>query len=115
MRLAWLQERMARKHSKKGAEKHLNLQCKQCTREQEGKVDGAEERVPVGAYRSTSTAAKVKKKRIVLERDSGPTPEVRKEDKGKNKVAKATPVFAGAVGNLGTSRRIASRGVGTGV
>ena len=31
------------------------------------------ERVPVGAYRSTSTAAKEKNERVVLERDSGPT------------------------------------------
>ena len=37
---------------KEGCGKHLNLQCmqcKQCTREQ-AKVDGTEERVPVGAY-----------------------------------------------------------------
>ena len=77
-------------------EKHLNLQC---TREQ-AKVDGTEARVPAGAYRSTSTAAMAKKERIVLERDSGPRPEARKEEKGKRKVAKVTPEFAGAVGNL---------------
>ena len=67
---------------------------------------------PVGAYRSISTAAK---ERIVLERNSGPRLEARKEDKGRRRVARVTPEFAGAVGNLDTSRRIASRGVGTGV
>ena len=86
---------MARKHSEKGTEDHLSLQCKQCTREQEAKVDGTEERVPVGAYRNTSTAALVKKERIVLERDSGPRPEARKEERGKRKVVTS---FAGAVG-----------------
>ena len=88
---------MARKCSKKGTEKPLNLQCRQCTREQEPKVDGTEERVPVGVYGKTSTAARVKKERIVLERDSGPRPEARKGEKGKRKVAKVTPEFAGAV------------------
>ena len=44
---------MARKHSKKGTEKHLILQCKQCTKEQEPKVDGVEERVPVGVHNRT--------------------------------------------------------------
>ena len=58
-----------------------------------------EERVPVGAYRGTSTAERVKKERIVLKRDSGPRPEARKEEKGKRKVTKVTPEFAGAVGN----------------
>ena len=66
-------------------------------------------------YRNTSTAAKVKKERIVLERDSGPRPEARKEEKGKGQVAKVTPEFAGAVGKLDTSRQFASRRVGTGV
>ena len=51
-------------------------------------MDGTEERVPVGVYRNTSTAARVKKERIVLERDSGPRPEARKEEKDKRKVAK---------------------------
>ena len=78
--------------------------------EQEPKVDGTEDRVPAGANRSTSTAERLKKERIVLERDSGPRPEARKEEKGKRKV---TSEFAGAVGNLDTSRRIASRRVGT--
>ena len=56
------------------------------------KVDGTEDRVPVGVYRNTSTVAEVKKKeRIVLERDSGPTPEARKAEKGKRKVAEVTP------------------------
>ena len=58
----------------------------------EAKVDGTEDRVPVGVYRNTSTVAEVKKKeRIVLERDSGPRPEARKAEKGKRKVAKVTP------------------------
>ena len=102
---------MARKHSKKGAGERLNSQCKQCTTEQ----DGTDERVPVGVYRNASTAAKVKKERIVLERDSGPRPEARKEEKGRSKVAKVTPEFAGAVGKLDTSRQVASMRVGTGV
>ena len=87
----------------------------QATKEQEAKVDGTEHRVPDGAYRSTSTAAKVTKERIVLERDCGPRPEARKEEKGKRKVAKVTPEFAGAVGKQDTLRQIAPRGVGPGV
>ena len=38
-------------------------------------MDGMEERVPAGVYRYVSTAALVKKERIVLERDGGPRPE----------------------------------------
>ena len=60
-RSAWLQEPMTRKHLKKGTEKRLNLMCKQRTRDQEAKVVGTEERVPVRANRCTSTAAKVKR------------------------------------------------------
>ena len=36
-----------------GDGKHLILQCKQCTREQEPKVDGVEERVPVAVHNRT--------------------------------------------------------------
>ena len=36
-----------------GYGKHLILQCKQCTREQEPKVDGVEERVPVAVHNRT--------------------------------------------------------------
>ena len=50
-----------------------------------------------------------------MERDSGPRPEARKEEKGKRKVAKVTSEFAGAVGEQDTLRQIAPRGVGTGV
>ena len=85
---------MARKHLKKGTEKHLNSQCKQCTRVQEPKVDGVEERLPIGAYRNTSTAARVKKERIVLERESGPRLEARNEENCKRKVAKVRPESA---------------------
>ena len=102
---------MARKHSKNGTEKHLNLPFKQCTREHEAKVDGTEERVPVGANRSTSTAAKAKKERIMLEWDSAPRSEARNEDNGQEKGGKCEE-FAGAVVNLGTLRQIASRRVG---
>ena len=88
--------------------------AEQCAREQEPKVDGVEERVPVGAYRSTSTAETVKKERIVLEKDSGPRPEARKEEKGKRKVATATSEFAGAVGKQATSLQVKHPGeVGT--
>ena len=85
-----------------GTEKHLKSQCRQCTGEQEPEVDGVEERVAVGAYMSTSSAERVKKERIVLERDSGPRPEARKEEKGKRKVANMTSEFAGAVGKQDT-------------
>ena len=61
---------MVEKRSKKGTEKHPNLQCKQCTRESEPKADGMEEEVQVGACRNCSTVERVKKERIVLERDS---------------------------------------------
>ena len=54
---------MARKLSKKGAGKHLNLQCKQCTREQEPKVGEVEERVPAGVYRYISGQKMARKER----------------------------------------------------
>ena len=60
-----------------------------------------EERVPVGVYRITSTMARVKRERVVLERYSGPRLEARKEEKGKRNVAKVTPEFAGGVGKTG--------------
>ena len=59
---------MARQRSKMGTEKTLNSQCTQFTREHEPKVDGMDGRVPAAGYRNTSTAARVKKERIVLER-----------------------------------------------
>ena len=65
--------------------------------------------VPAGVYRSASTAARVKKERIVLERDTGPRPEARKEEKGQRKVANVSPEFAGAVEKQDTSRQIAPR------
>ena len=37
------------------------MQCKQCTREQEPKVDGMVERVPDGVYKNTSTVARERK------------------------------------------------------
>ena len=46
----------------------------------------------------------------MLEKDSGPRPEGRKEEKGKRKVAQVTAEFAGVTGKLDTSRQIASRG-----
>ena len=62
-------------------EEHLNLQCKQCTEEQEAKVDGTEKRVlPLRVYRDTATAAKAKKERIVVQKNNDPRPEARKED-----------------------------------
>ena len=69
--------------------------------EQEPKVDGMEERVPAGVRRNSSTAARVKKERIVLERGSGPRPEASKEEKDKRKVAKVKTEFAGVVGKTG--------------
>ena len=51
---------------------------------------GTEAWVPVAVYRSTSSAAMVKKEQIVLERDSGPRPVARKEEKDSRKVATDT-------------------------
>ena len=73
---------MAEKGSKKGTEKRLNLQCKQCAREHEPKMDGMEEGPQLEC---TSIVAKVKKERIVLERDSGPKTGGRKGGKGRER------------------------------
>ena len=54
-----------------------------------------------------------KKERIVLERDSGPRLESRKEEKGKRKVAKVTSEFAGAGRKQDALRLIAPRGIRT--
>ena len=52
----------------------------------------------------------------MLERDSGPKPEARKEEKGNSKVAKVGLGFAGAVwGKHDELRQIAPRDVGTGI
>ena len=45
----------------------------------------------------------------MLERDSGPRQEARKEEKGKRKVAKVTTGFAGVVGKQDTLRQFAPR------
>ena len=58
---------------------------------------------PVG----TSTAARRKRERIALERDSCSKQVARKEEKGKRKVAKVTPEFGGALGKQDTLRQIA--------
>ena len=81
MRSAWLQEPMAtgtdgEEAFEEGYGKTFEFAV--CTREQEAKVDGTEDRVPVGVYRNTSTAEKVTNERIVLARDCGP----RREAKG---------------------------------
>ena len=60
-----------------------------------------EERVTAEVFRKTSTAAGVKKERVVMERDSGPRLEARQEEKGKTKVAKVTSECAGAFGKTG--------------
>ena len=78
-------------------------------------MDGMEEWVPVEVHRNTSTAARVENERIVLERDSGPRPEARKEEKAKKRAAKVTPEVARPVGKQETLRQIVPRGVGTGV
>ena len=59
----------------------------------------SEEGVPVGLYRNISTAERVEKERIVLDRDSGSGSEARMEEKGKRQVAKVRLEFAGAVEN----------------
>ena len=64
---------------------------------------------------NASSAARVKKERTVLEGDSGPKPEARKEEKGKRDVAKVRSEFAGVTGRQDTLRQVASRGVGTGI
>ena len=104
---------MARKRSKKGTEKHSNSKCGSAQGNREPKAEGVEERVPVRAFTNTSTAERVKRERIVLERDSSPRLEARREEKGKRKVAKVTSKFAGVVGQQGTLRQIAPRRVGT--
>ena len=47
--------------NEEGFGKACDSPCRQCTRELEPKVDGVEERLPVGAYRSASTADIVQK------------------------------------------------------
>ena len=65
---------------------------------------------PNGAYRNTSTAARVKKRsESCWKSNSRPRPEARKEEKGNRNVAKVTPEFAGAVGKPDTLRQIAPR------
>ena len=54
--------------------------------------------VPGGVHRHASTAARVKKERIVLDRDSGPRPEAGKEEKGKRTVANVTSEFCWSCG-----------------
>ena len=88
---------MARKRPIKGTEKHLNSQCKQCTREQEPNVEW----VPVGVCRNTSAVARVKKERIVQERNSGPRPEARKEEQGKIQVGKGDTRVCWSCGKTG--------------
>ena len=95
---------MTREHSKKGTEKHLNSQCKQCTRELWPKEDGTEARVPVGVYRNCSTVAKVTKERIVLEKRQWSKTGGEKGGKGNRKVAKVRPEFAGVVGKQDTGK-----------
>ena len=55
----------------------------------------------------------------MLERDSDPRPEARKEEKGKRRAATVTPEFAGDVGKQDTCGKliklIVPRGVETGV
>ena len=92
---------MARKHSKKGTEKHLNWQCKQCTREREPKVDGTEERVPAGVYRNASTAARETKERIVLERGQWSKTGGKKGGKGQEKGGKGDTRVCWSCGKTG--------------
>ena len=80
-----------------GTEKHLNSQRSQ--RWMEWRRGSQLER----------TVERVKKERIGLERDSGPRPEARKEEKGKRKVSAVTSEFVGAVGKQDTLRQIAPR------
>ena len=49
----------------------------------------------------------------MLEKDSGPRLEARKEEKGKRTVAKVTSEFAGGVGKQDTLRQIAPAGFAT--
>ena len=51
----------------------------------------------------------------MLERDSGPRPGGKKDEKDKRKATTVTPEFAGVVGKQDTLRQVAPRGVGTGV
>ena len=69
--------------------------------------------VPVGAYSNISTAERVKKERIVLERDSGPRPEAGQEEKGRSKVATVISELAGAVGNRACCGKLHQGELGT--
>ena len=57
-------------------------------------------RVPVGVYRSTSTAVRVKKVRIILGK-KGTVVQDRRQERSERKVAKVTPESAGAVEKTG--------------
>ena len=85
---------MARKRSKKGTEKHLNLQWGVSWSLEKYFNSGMGE---TGANRAGKGQ---------WSKNGG------KEEKGKRKV---TPEYAGAVGKHETLRQIAPRGVGTGV
>ena len=58
------------------------------------------------SHLNASTAARAKKERLVPGGDSGPRLEARKKEKGKRKVAKVTPEFAGAAGKQDTLQKM---------
>ena len=72
---------MSRKRSKKGYRKTSEFAVQAL-----GKGPGAtEERVPAGVCRNTSTAARVKEERIVLEKDSGSKRRVPESARGRHR------------------------------
>ena len=106
---------MARKHSKRCAEKTSDLAV-QAVYKGTGKGGWNAGKGPSWSVQKYFNSGKGEKGANRAGKGQwSKTPEARKEEQGKREVARLTPEFPGAVGNLDTSRRIASRGVGTGV
>ena len=77
-------------------------------------MDGTEDRAPVGAHRSTSTAAKAKKERIVLERRQWSKTGGKKGGKGQQKGGKGDIRVCWSCGKLGhIAASCVKGGVGT--
>ena len=77
---------MARKRSKHGTEKHLHLECKQCARDLEPKVDGMVEKGPsLSVQKYVDSGKDEKGANRAGERDSGPNIGGKKGGKGQEK------------------------------
>ena len=87
-KLAWTQDSDGEEAFGEGYGKAFELAVQAVYRRTGAKGGWNGERVATGAHRHTSTTARVKGERIVLELYSGPRPDAEKEEKGKRKVAK---------------------------